>query len=69
VEFPTLQIESIFLAEKPFSLLNMSKVAGAPVFVISRDVITNSSEGSTPFKYSLSSAFCARKVHLGINGY
>jgi hypothetical protein len=61
-------MDSIFLAEKPFSLLNMSKVAGAPVFVISRDVMTNSSEGSTLSKYSLSSAFCERKIHPGIKG-
>lgn len=60
-------MDSIFLAEKPFSLLNMSNVAGASVPVISRDVITNSSDGSTPSRYSLSSAFCHGKINHFVN--
>jgi len=48
----------MFLGEKPFSLLNISSVAGAPVAVMSLDVMMNSSEGFTPLEYKLSSAFC-----------
>ncbi|KAI8529253.1 hypothetical protein RHMOL_Rhmol12G0210900 [Rhododendron molle] len=41
-------MDSMFFAENPFSLLNSSNVAEAPVAVMSRDVITNSSDGFTP---------------------
>lgn len=58
MDFPTLQIDSMFSGEKPFSLLKISKVAGAQVAVISFEVMTNSSDGFTPSTYLLSSAFC-----------
>lgn len=66
VERPTLQIDSMFLGEKPFSLLKMSNVAGAPVAVMSSEVMINSSVGFTPSKYWLSSAFCVSKIHISI---
>lgn len=67
VDLPTLQIDSIFFSEKPFSLLKMRRVAGAPVAVMSSDVMTNSRQGSTPSGYSLSSAFYQKKIQRNRN--
>ena len=57
VDLPMPQRESMLVLEKPISLLNTKRVAGAPIPVISALVSTNSSVGLTPTKYSLSSAF------------
>lgn len=67
VDLPTLQMDSMFFSEKPFSLLKMRRVAGAPVAVMSSDVMTNSRHGSTPSGYSLSSAFCEKKIQRNRN--
>jgi hypothetical protein len=40
-------MDSMFFGEKPFSLLKISNVAGAPVLVMSSEVTTNSSVGLT----------------------
>jgi hypothetical protein len=41
-------MDSMFFGEKPFSLLKISNVAGAPVAVMSSEVTTNSNAGFTP---------------------
>jgi hypothetical protein len=41
----------MFFGENPFSLLKISNVAGAPVAVMSSEVITNSSVGLSPSMY------------------
>lgn len=41
-------MDSIFFGEKPFSLLKISNVAGAPVAVMSSEVMTNSSLALSP---------------------
>jgi hypothetical protein len=38
----------MFFGEKPFSLLKISNVAGAPVPVMSSEVMTNSRVGFSP---------------------
>ena len=61
MERPTLHTDSMFLGEKPFSLLKIRSVEGAPVAVMSLEVMMNSSEGFTPSEYRLSSAFCSKQ--------
>jgi hypothetical protein len=48
VDFPILQIDSMFAGVKSFSLLNTKSIAVAPLRVISFDVITNSKAGAAP---------------------
>jgi len=62
VDRPTLQIDSMFWREKPFSLLKMSNVAAARVAVMSVEVMMNSNVGFTLAGYWLSSAFCTSKA-------
>ena len=55
--FPCHKGNQCWFLEKPTSLLNTKRVTCAPIPVISALVITNSSVGLIPTKYSLSSAF------------